>query len=98
MAKKSFYILLLIVSFPQALFAQMVFRSVEDIWRYADTHNITIRTAKYETDKAFYSNLQSYSSILPQASLTGSFTDNTALQTTLIPAEIFGGPAGTYRA
>jgi len=35
---------------------------------------------------------------LPTASVQGTFTENTSLQTTLIPAVIFGGPDGTYRA
>lgn len=96
MTRKGFYILLLILTQAGLLHAQLVFKSVEDIWKYADAHNITILTAKYESNKAYYSTLQSYSNVLPQASLTGSFTDNTALQTTLIPAQILGGPAGDY--
>ncbi len=98
MLRKSFYIFLLTLTQAAIAQAQYIFRSVEDIWKYADVHNITILTAKYETNKALYSKLQSYSNVLPQATLTGSFTDNTALQTTLIPDELFGGPAGSYRA
>ncbi len=77
--------------------AQTVFRSVEDVWRYADEHNISIKTIKYELAKSGYATKQSYSALLPQVSATGSYTDNLALQTTLIPASLAGGPAGTYR-
>lgn len=75
-----------------------MFSSVEDIWHYADTHNITIRTANYEADKANLTKKQAYGALLPQASLGGSFTDNTTIQSTIIPGEIFGGPPGSYKA
>jgi outer membrane protein len=65
--------------------AQTVFRSLEEVWKYADIHNITIRTAKYEAEKAGYAKKQAYGALLPQASANGSFTDNTQLQTTVIP-------------
>lgn len=78
--------------------AQVVFHSLEDVWKYADAHNITIRTAKHDVTKSGYAKKQSYSAMLPQASATGSYTDNIARQTTLIPGDIFGGPAGTFRA
>lgn len=77
--------------------AQVVFNSIDEIWKYADQHNITIRTVKYELDKSVYAKKQSYSTMLPQVNATGSYTDNVALQTTLIPAIIAGGAPGTYR-
>ena len=76
--------------------AQIVFTSLEDAWKYADAHNITIITAKYEAEKSLYAKRQSYSALLPQVNATGSYTDNLALQTTLIPGPIFGKPPGTY--
>jgi len=82
----------------QAGYGQVVFRSLEDVWKYADHNNITIRTMKYELDKATYAKKQSYSALLPQVAATGSYTDNIALQTTLIPEALLGGPAGTYKA
>jgi outer membrane protein len=77
--------------------AQVVFRSLEDAWAYADAHNITIRTARNQVTAGGYAAKQSYSGVLPQASASGSFTDNISRQTTLIPGDIFGGPAGTFR-
>jgi len=77
--------------------AQVVFRSLEDAWKYADVHNITIRTDKYEVDRSVYAKRASYSALLPQVNATGSYTDNIELQTTLIPTEVFGGPPGSYR-
>lgn len=73
------------------------FGSLEEVWKYADVHNITIRSAKYEVDKAGYAKKQSYSTLLPQVNATGSYTDNIALQTTLIPTEVLGGPPASYK-
>ncbi len=80
-----------------AVHAQVVFKSLEDVWHYADSHNITIRTVNFELSKSGYATKQAYSSMLPQVNATGSYTDNIALQTTLIPASLAGGPAGTYK-
>lgn len=77
--------------------AQVVFRSLEDVWKYADEHSVAIRTAKYEVDKAGYGKKQSYSALLPQVNANGTFTDNIQLQTTVIPGEAFGGPPGSFR-
>ena len=96
MFRKGLYILLLISFLPKLSSAQVVFRSVEDLWKYADDHNVTIRSVKYEYQKSIYSKKQAYSALLPQATATGSFTDNTSLQTTLLPGVIVGAPEGTY--
>lgn len=88
----------MLLAISQVCYGQTVFRSVEDIWKYADAHNINIITAKYEAQKALYAQRQSYAALLPQVNATGSYTDNLALQTTLIPAFIFGGPPGAYKS
>jgi len=95
---KRFCIFLFVLAVSFSCEAQViVFNSLEDIWKYADTHNISVLTAKYELTKSIYSKKQSYGALLPQINATGSFTDNISLQTTLIPAQIFGGAAGTYK-
>lgn len=86
--------ILLVFSFTGQ--AQTIFTSVEDAWKYAETHNTTIRVAQYEAERSALAKKQSYSALLPQVSATGSFTDNLSLQTTLLPAQIFGGHAGVY--
>ena len=89
MPKKIIFILLALNTLPRAMNAQVVFNTIEDVWRYADTHNVTMRTAKYEVEKATNAKKQAYGALLPQATTTGSFIDNTSLQTTLVPGEIF---------
>ncbi len=93
--KVSVTIILLVICL--AADAQVVFSSLEDAWKYADVHNITIRTSQQEVERALYAKRQSYSALLPQVNATGSYTDNIALQTTLIPGQIFGGPPGSYK-
>lgn len=90
-------IIFLMLAVTVAARAQTNFSSLEDLWKYADAHNVTIRNAGYELNKAQSARKQSYLAFLPQASVNGTFTYNTSLQTTLMPAEIFGGPAGTYK-
>jgi outer membrane protein len=74
--------------------AQVVFSSLEDVWKYADAHNITIRTVKYELDKSAYARKQAYSTLLPQANATASYTDNIQLPVTILPANIIPGNKG----
>ena len=76
--------------------AQPVFRTVEDLWAYADDHNVTIRIAQYDAKKAALGRRQSYSAIMPLISASGTYTDNMSLQTTLLPGIIVGKPDGTY--
>ena len=96
MFRKSLIIVLLVWAW-QGAGAQTAFRSLEDVWKYADEHNINIRNSGYELDKAKYAKTQSYMAFLPTAGVNGSFTNNTSLQTTLIPAVMFGGPEGVYK-
>jgi outer membrane protein len=97
MFQKHFFLIAVLLALPALLPAQTVFSSLEEVWRYADAHNVTIRTALYEADKSGYTKKQAYSALLPQVNATGAYTDNIALQTTLIPAEVFGGPPGSFR-
>jgi outer membrane protein len=89
-------ILLAVATIPAH--GQLAFTSLESVWSYADAHNITIRISKYEVDRSVYSKRQTYGTLLPQLSANGSYTDNLALQTTLIPADLLpNGAPGVYR-
>jgi outer membrane protein TolC len=98
MLRKLIVYLVLVSAATSKAAAQTSFHSLEEVWAYADQHNVTIRNAQYESTKAQDSRKQAYMAFLPQAGITGSFTDNMSLQTQLLPAVIFGGPAGTYKA
>jgi len=77
--------------------AQTIFHNVEEAWQYADQHSTSIKNAQYEVTKANKGVTQSYLDFLPDVSANAGYTDNLTIQTTLIPAVIFGGPDGTYR-
>src|ERR1035437_941220 len=87
-------IIIVLLALCRVTDAQVVFSSLEDVWKYADTHNITIRTAKYELDKSLYARKQSYSALLPQANATASYTDNIQLPVTIIPPNLLPGMQG----
>lgn len=76
--------------------AQVTFSSVDEVWRYADEHNLSLRIAQKDARKAELGRSQSYGALLPQVSASGSYTDNLSLQTTLLPGIIVGKPEGTY--
>ncbi len=94
---KNILLIAFLLACGQAVEAQVIFRSLEDAWKYADAHNITILTAKYEAEKALYSKRTSYSALLPQVNGTASYTDNIQLPVTIIPGGLLspnspGGP------
>lgn len=77
---------------------QISFNSLNEIWAYADQHNIQIRSttaSKHIAEKNLH---QAYGSLLPTVSANGSFTDNIKIQSTLIPANLFNptAPVGSY--
>ncbi len=69
----------------QVASAQTVLNSLEDVWKYADEHNTSIKVANYQLDKVQAATRQSYLGFLPVVSATSNFTNNTNLQTTLVP-------------
>jgi outer membrane protein TolC len=85
-AIKIFVPVVVLFCLPKLLTAQIVFNSVEDVWKYADAHNTNIHVARYQADIANASKKQAYGILLPQASLTGSGTYNTIIQTNVLQA------------
>jgi outer membrane protein TolC len=63
---------------------------------YATKNNVAVKNALLEVRKQAETNREVTSMALPQISGSGSFVYNAKLPISLIPAEIFGGPAGTY--
>lgn len=78
--------------------AQLSFSSVQDIWKYADTHNIQISASIAGDKEAALNVKQAKGSLLPTISAAGNYTDNIKLQSTLIPAHLFDqtAPDGTF--
>lgn len=78
---------------------KLVFRSLDEIYDYADSHNNTLRNAGQKKILAKY---QTLAAKLGKWNLQGrtsfTVTDNTKLNTSFIPAELLGGPEGTFQA
>ena len=70
--------------------------SVQQSIAYALDHQGNIINAKYEVDKANAHVKEIIGIGLPQISGTGNIQDFLQIPTTLIPAQFFGGPAGTF--
>jgi len=92
MIKKVLFTGLLASACSMQVWSQTVFRSVEEVWKYADEHNVTIRIARYDLQKSGYSKSQTVGALLPQVAASASYTDNLSLQTTLLPGVILGKP------
>src|SRR4051812_41014831 len=96
--KKIMTALLMISSLTAAAQQSLSFQSLNEVFAYADSHSNTFRNATQQTIMAKY---QTLAAKLTQWNLKGdaniSATDNTKLNTSFIPAEIFGGPAGTFQ-
>jgi OMF family outer membrane factor len=74
------------------------FGALRDVFAYADAHSVTFKNATQQMLMAKY---QTLAARLDKWKLKGdanlTSTDNTKLPVNFIPAEIFGGPSGTYR-
>jgi outer membrane protein TolC len=89
---------LLICCSPLWATAQLSFTSVQDIWKYADAHNIQVTAANASMQEAAIAVKQAKGALLPTVTANGNYTDNIKLQSTLIPANLFdqSAPAGTF--
>lgn len=79
------------------LHAQQTFRSLEEVWAFAEEHNIQVATGKGNQEIAKKNIELAYGALLPVVTATGTFTDNIQIQPTLVPAELFGGEPGTFK-
>ncbi|HEY8936651.1 MAG TPA: TolC family protein, partial [Cyclobacteriaceae bacterium] len=60
--------------------------------------SLQLKADALDLDKTNASISQAYSSLLPSISLNGSYQYAPQVQASIIPAETFGGPAGSYTA
>ncbi|MFD2146177.1 hypothetical protein [Mucilaginibacter antarcticus] len=77
---------------------KIIFRSIEEVLIYADTHSSVFKNATQENILSKYQTLAAKLAVWNlKSDANFSATDNTKLGTTFIPAEIFGGPPGTFQ-
>ncbi len=74
------------------------FQSLQEVFAYADSHSSTFKNA---TQQIILVKYQTLAAKLAQWNIKGdanfSSIDNTKLPVSYLPAEIFGGPAGTFK-
>lgn len=68
--------------------AQLRFASLQDIWTYAEQHNIQLKSAHSNGVIAGINIKQAYGAMLPTVTATGGYTDNIRIQPTLIPEKL----------
>lgn len=93
---KALFVLMFMCLSISQLSAQFVFRSLEEVWNYADQHNIDVAIADGQKQIAKQAVKQAYGNLLPTVNLNAGLTDNILIQPTLVPAELFGGEPGTF--
>jgi outer membrane protein len=72
--------------------------SLKDCINYAFEHQDTVLNAQLDVKSADYKVRETTGIGLPQVSGSANFQDYIKIPTTLIPAQFFGGPAGTFTA
>jgi outer membrane protein TolC len=93
----AFVLVTLLFRMPASAQTQ-TFQSLEDLFAYADARSAVAAGAQVQSELA---RLQAAAAIANTVNLRGtasfSMTDNFKLPVNFLPAEIFGGPAGTFR-
>lgn len=70
--------------------------SLADCIKYAYEHQSAVKNANLDVTSADYKVKETTGIGLPQVNGSASLQDYIKIPTTLIPAEVFGGPAGTF--
>ena len=71
--------------------------SVQQAVDYAKKNNVQVKNALLDVQIQEQTNREVTSAALPQISANGSYTYNAKLPVSLVPAEFFGGQAGTFQ-
>lgn len=71
--------------------------SVQQAVDYAKKNNMQVKNALLDVQIQEQTNREVTSAALPQISANGSYTYNAKLPVSLVPAEFFGGQAGTFQ-
>ncbi|MFC4262720.1 TolC family protein [Ferruginibacter yonginensis] len=96
LTKYSMFLCLLLLS-NKAIEAQAVNKfSVTQAVDYAKKNSVQVKNALIDYKIQQQTNREITAAAYPQISATGTFQDYLTIPTTLLPAEIAGGPAGTF--
>ncbi len=74
------------------------YTSLEEVWKDVKQSNTLFKNAAIQSELAELARKTAIGNIInPRMPVSFTMLDNTRLQNNFIPAEIFGGPAGTFR-
>ena len=76
-------------------FAQQSF-TIDEAWQYAVENNVNVKKAKIDQTIAEQKVKETIGIGLPQVDAQGKYANYLNVPVQLLPAEIVGGPAGTY--
>ncbi len=77
-------------------YGQNSFNSFEELWTYIEKNNTEIQIQQLQEKIAKQDKKEAYTAFMPQISANAGVTDNLEIQTTLIPAIMFGGSPNEY--
>jgi outer membrane protein TolC len=92
--------LIFLLSSGQFVYAQetRIFSSLDEVWNEVKNRNLVFQNANLQTEIASLAYKTSLGNVLnPRMPLSATMINNTKLQQNFIPAEAFGGPAGSFR-
>lgn len=74
------------------------FNSIDSLFKYAERNSATIKSGHQQSLSAKWTKIASVGNTINfKSPFTASWTDNTTLPVSYLPAEAFGGPAGTFK-
>lgn len=92
--------LIFLLSSGQVVYAQetRIFGSLDEVWNEVKNRNLVFQNADLQSEIASLAYKTSLGNVLnPRMPLSATMINNTKLQQNFIPAEAFGGPAGSFR-
>lgn len=96
--KKLFFSFILLVTINAKGQKNLQFSSLDSIFLYAENHSSNIKAGDEQSLLAKWTKLASIGNTINLRSpISASWTDNTELPVSYVPAEMFGGPAGTLK-
>lgn len=98
MIKKYIHTAALVFLFGISTQAQLNFTGLDSLLSYAERNSTTIKTCQQQSLLAKWTKVAALANTVNfKSPLTFSATDNLKLPVNFLPAEAFGGPAGTFR-
>jgi len=98
MVKRIIGIVSITISFLQAQ-NSLSFSSLDSLFKYAEQHSSVIKIGDQQTLLAEWTKVTSlFNTVNVKSPITGSWTDNTKLPVSYLPADAFGGPAGSFKS